>query len=1186
MTDPNIPGDKPDALEQLKQDLHVQEVPPEIIQLTKFKGQLVRHGKTMLKLPNGEKDYPIITIHEEPETPEKDRSVAGATLKGLLDAYTESGLETIAVCGGASYADNPNNKIANFKELYDRKLVSEVLDPLIRKFHNDDNAVIANVAKLKAFAEKEGCLYRHLKSYTRQVVLSGDKRFLIVTSRDEPMSMVIEIADENGELLEDWETKAEFHSKTQSSRALAADEVPNIKPHTLEAEKIARIESFGIQLELDKDDGTLQVYDENDYLIYSKENVIDFVQDNIRPERIYAASYKGNQIAILEFQSKTKPPEEKMIELELEGEICGICLDNQSNTIICTYSNKPDDANMLLEEDVKKRTSYRTGIFSKTTGEKLADFEGGGMGSPVMSENGIIIVPQNDATSETFKPNFQAFRTNLNSFEEGIVEKAELEAEREKLLERLAGEGKDPDEIARELERLVETQEETREDVGETLEEPEEKDPRIEATKERINTMFEQEIEQAKGSVTDLRTIQRKIAILKEGKVDSIYAEFPEIFEDIEERIQKEIETATLEALRKRLVEFAEQAELMEEYEEMKALEEKFSRAMVQRRRLQKEFNGKELEARRTLEELRKRIDEKEGEMRRNIIEQLERQWVAVETSFEEIDSIEELDRAHESPEIQRLEKLFELVDDNDLLREWRGRLSKLKKDKREEIKGKEKELENREKQRERDLVSSIVEDIGFVDDDLDGITEKEAIDQYYKTSALVERIRERVKTLPTETEEQRETKKQLWERVKRIFQDRKREIKTRAQVEDTDRNEAFGFPIFVPEEPRIEPLVKPSARGAKRGTLVFRDNFGKEWTPKVGSMPVDTSDTETREMIELYRDDAKYALFGEEAERVRPLVPEISKEWVVHEEADEYLKDIGRLLGKQVKRQNGILILVGEAGTGKNVLGDIFSHYTNREVFEFACNRQTEKEDVQFAYEYDGKTVKIPSNIIKAIQTPGAVLFFDEINTLPPGVSKLLNSLLDHRRSLTLSDGTKIKAHPTVAIIGAMNPENYIGTNPLPQEVKSRARMMMVGYPEKRVNEAVMYGRLMDSLKGLSPEEFKALWEKIIDGTSSDVADRVDSEEGAKDIRRLSELIKVANLMRTRYRDTQMGGRNISAEDAINFIFSLRDGGQVVEELDDDAELSVKDAIKSVIIPKIGEPEEEVTVTTLVDNA
>jgi MoxR-like ATPase len=58
------------------------------------------------------------------------------------------------------------------------------------------------------------------------------------------------------------------------------------------------------------------------------------------------------------------------------------------------------------------------------------------------------------------------------------------------------------------------------------------------------------------------------------------------------------------------------------------------------------------------------------------------------------------------------------------------------------------------------------------------------------------------------------------------------------------------------------------------------------------------------------------------------------------------------------------------------------------------------EKEDLLFSQEIntDG-TYRQPSELIRGIQTPGAIIFLDEVNTLKPGVTKLLNPLLDGRR-------------------------------------------------------------------------------------------------------------------------------------------------------------------------------------------
>ena len=109
----------------------------------------------------------------------------------------------------------------------------------------------------------------------------------------------------------------------------------------------------------------------------------------------------------------------------------------------------------------------------------------------------------------------------------------------------------------------------------------------------------------------------------------------------------------------------------------------------------------------------------------------------------------------------------------------------------------------------------------------------------------------------------------------------------------------------------------------------------------------------------------------------------------------------------------------------GKNVLVDIFAHYTHRPVFIFPCNKRASKEDLTYQWLIDEQgTYKLNSKVYEAIKTPGAILVFDEINTLPTEVIKLLNGLFDYRRTLTMPyDNEHQKAHDDVLIFGTQNP-------------------------------------------------------------------------------------------------------------------------------------------------------------------
>ncbi len=156
-------------------------------------------------------------------------------------------------------------------------------------------------------------------------------------------------------------------------------------------------------------------------------------------------------------------------------------------------------------------------------------------------------------------------------------------------------------------------------------------------------------------------------------------------------------------------------------------------------------------------------------------------------------------------------------------------------------------------------------------------------------------------------------------------------------------------------------------------------------------------------------------------------------------------------LVKDQLIRQDWIGILEWEAWVGKNVLIDIFAHYTNRPVFTFPCNKRASKEDLTYQWLIDENgTYKLHSKVYEAIKTPWAILIFDEINTLPPEMIKVLNGLFDYRRTLTMPyDNEYEKSKDDVVIFGTQNPEYYVGTNKPPQDSSSRFSKIYIDYPE-----------------------------------------------------------------------------------------------------------------------------------------
>jgi MoxR-like ATPase len=139
-------------------------------------------------------------------------------------------------------------------------------------------------------------------------------------------------------------------------------------------------------------------------------------------------------------------------------------------------------------------------------------------------------------------------------------------------------------------------------------------------------------------------------------------------------------------------------------------------------------------------------------------------------------------------------------------------------------------------------------------------------------------------------------------------------------------------------------------------------------------------------------------------------------------------------------------------------------------------------------------------------------VVVLDEINTYPPEVLKLLNPLLDGRRYINDPQFGKIKVHPSVLLVGLMNPQHYLGTTPLSPEVKSRARMMRDGYPAFKLadgtisswEEAYLITRHMRRTLDMSKMDqntFIAFWNATVNNIDTDAKPTTDMTKIFNDI-------------------------------------------------------------------------------------
>ena len=217
-----------------------------------------------------------------------------------------------------------------------------------------------------------------------------------------------------------------------------------------------------------------------------------------------------------------------------------------------------------------------------------------------------------------------------------------------------------------------------------------------------------------------------------------------------------------------------------------------------------------------------------------------------------------------------------------------------------------------------------------------------------------------------------------------------------------------------------------------------------------------------------------------------------------------------------------------------------MFSNRTNRPYFSTDCTKWTTEfelsEDVMLESK-DGatQTIKVPSAVLRGIQTPGSIVYFNEVNGMPEQSQIFLHALWDEKRALTLktSSGKVIEADPSVLLASSMNP-NYPGTFDPQYATKSRMVSMEVGYPDLEIKpdpedtnknpkfnsaEAMRIARNTGSLEDLTLDpnlehnEFVKVWDRYINGIDNDAPELNSVQEF--DLQTIKALVQFGNLLR-----------------------------------------------------------------------
>ncbi len=271
--------------------------------------------------------------------------------------------------------------------------------------------------------------------------------------------------------------------------------------------------------------------------------------------------------------------------------------------------------------------------------------------------------------------------------------------------------------------------------------------------------------------------------------------------------------------------------------------------------------------------------------------------------------------------------------------------------------------------------------------------------------------------------------------------------------------------------------------------------------------------------------------------------IPKWQSHWVMDPQTEDDLEKMANALKMQLDLQEGLLNLKGHAGTGKDVRIKMFCALSNRPYFGIDGTKWTTEfelsEDVMLESK-DGasQTVKVPSAVLNGITTPGAVVYFNEFNAMPEQAQIFLHALMDEKRSLTLktSSGQTIRAHPSVLLVGSMNP-GYPGTFDPQFATRSRMVSIEIGYPpltrmpdagDRNPNppydasEALRIARGVDSLADLTYEaslehnDYVKMWDKYINGIENGAVDPTGTQKFDMDTS--LALVQFANNLRENF--------------------------------------------------------------------
>jgi nitric oxide reductase NorQ protein len=166
-------------------------------------------------------------------------------------------------------------------------------------------------------------------------------------------------------------------------------------------------------------------------------------------------------------------------------------------------------------------------------------------------------------------------------------------------------------------------------------------------------------------------------------------------------------------------------------------------------------------------------------------------------------------------------------------------------------------------------------------------------------------------------------------------------------------------------------------------------------------------------------------------------------------------------------------LALVGPKGVGKTLSVQSFAAKHKYNIVTFDCSEDVRRNNLLGMYVLRGnQTPFILGPVTTAIEvandTGSCILVLEELNGLSPQMQKVLNPLSDFRRRIEVPECGRVfelKNNAKLWVVGTMNTSAYGGVYALNEDLKSRFRMLPLGYPKQEEELLIVKSHFGDNV-------------------------------------------------------------------------------------------------------------------------